>query len=94
MEPQYEALLAAGRTQWRAGERVRFYKAQSGEAVWLPDEADDVSPIAVEEELEGEGTEAAAGLRSASVSTTILERRDYDIEHYLHILSQQTKPLG
>ena len=27
-EAQYEALLAAGRTQWRAGERVRFYRSQ------------------------------------------------------------------
>jgi len=36
-EAQYEALLAAGRTQWRAGERVRFYRAQHGAPVWLPD---------------------------------------------------------
>jgi len=86
MEPQYEALLAAGRTQWRAGERVRFYKAQSGEAVWLPDEADDISPIADEKEFEDEGTEAAADLRSPSVSTAALERRDYDVAHYLRIL--------
>jgi DNA polymerase I len=86
MEPQYEALLAAGRNQWRAGERVRFYKAQTGEAVWLPDEADDISPIVDEEEFEKEGTEAAADLRPSSVSTAALERRDYNIAHYLRIL--------
>jgi hypothetical protein len=51
-EAQYEALLAAGRTQWRAGERVRFYRAQHGASVWLPDEADDASPIQDEEEAD------------------------------------------
>ncbi len=84
-DPQYEALLAAGRTQWRAGERVRFYKAQRG-AVWLPDEADDISPIADEEELEGEGMEMVENLRLPSVSAASMEWRDYDVEHYLRIL--------
>src|SRR5215469_1079750 len=51
-EAQYEALLAAGRTQWRAGERVRFYRSQQGVPVWLPDEADDASPISEEEEAD------------------------------------------
>src|SRR5713101_6990900 len=51
-EAQYEALLAAGRTQWRTGERVRFYRAQQGVPVWLPDEADDASPISDEEEAD------------------------------------------
>jgi len=36
-EAAYKALLAAGRTQWRAGERVRFYRAENGASVWLPD---------------------------------------------------------
>lgn len=40
-EAAYEALLAAGRTQWRAGERVRFYRAANGQAVWLPDRTED-----------------------------------------------------
>ena len=38
-EAAYEALLTAGRTQWRAGERVRHYRAAAGTAVWLPDES-------------------------------------------------------
>jgi hypothetical protein len=84
MEPQYETLLAAGRTQWRAGERVRFFKAESGEAVWLPDEADDVSPIADEEEM----TEALVELQSPSVPAAALERRDYNVEYYLRLLLQ------
>src|SRR6266540_2671928 len=40
-ESPYEALLAAGRTTWRLGERVRFYKAADGTTVWLPDVADE-----------------------------------------------------
>jgi DNA polymerase elongation subunit (family B) len=40
-EAAYEALLAAGRTQWSPGERVRCYRAQDGGYVWLPDETDE-----------------------------------------------------
>ncbi len=36
-EAAYEALLGAGRSEWRAGERVRFYRAATGAPVWLPD---------------------------------------------------------
>ena len=36
-EAAYEALLGAGRTTWRVGERVRFYRAATGAAVWLPE---------------------------------------------------------
>jgi len=36
-EAAYEALLAAGRTQWRVGERVRFYRAATGVPTCLPD---------------------------------------------------------
>jgi len=35
-EAAYEALLNAGRTTWRVGERVRFYQAAKGTSVWLP----------------------------------------------------------
>ncbi|NJN17620.1 MAG: DNA polymerase [Oscillochloris sp.] len=37
-ESAYEALLAAGRTTWTPGERVRFYRAEGGGAALLPDE--------------------------------------------------------
>jgi DNA polymerase, archaea type len=84
-EAQYEALLAAGRTQWRAGERVRFYRAQQGVPVWLPDEADDASPISDEEEAdEVEGSEES--LFSVASPTQLTERRDYDSEHYVRVL--------
>ncbi len=83
-EAQYEALLAAGRTQWRAGERVRFYRSQQGAPVWLPDEADDASPISDEEADEVEESEET--LFSAASTTPLTDRRDYDIEHYVRVL--------
>ena len=84
-EAQYEALLAAGRTQWRAGERVRFYRAQHGSPVWLPDEADDASPISDEEDVdEIEGS--VEPLFSAASAAPLIERRDYDSEHYVRVL--------
>ena len=84
-EAQYEALLAAGRKQWRAGERVRFYRSQQGVPVWLPDEADDASPISDEEQAdEAEASEQL--VLSAAPSPSLTDRRDYDIEHYLRIL--------
>ena len=39
-EAPYEALIAAGRTGWRVGERVRFYRAEGNQAVWIHDEPD------------------------------------------------------
>ena len=39
-EAAYEALLAAGRTRWAPGERVRFYRARGGIHVWLPEDDD------------------------------------------------------
>ena len=84
-EAQYEALLAAGRTQWRAGERVRFYRSQQGMPVWLPDEADDASPISDEEE----GDEVDGNVESlnhAASDVPMSERKDYDCEHYVRVL--------
>ncbi|MFT3764209.1 MAG: DNA polymerase domain-containing protein [Minicystis sp.] len=46
-EAPYEALLAAGRARWSAGDRVRYYRAQRG-YVWLPDEEDDAASAAAE----------------------------------------------
>lgn len=69
-EPQYEALLAAGRSHWSPGERVRFYRAADGSFVWLPDAADEPS-----------GADPAPDERAA-----IAARRDYAVEHYLQVL--------
>jgi DNA polymerase elongation subunit (family B) len=86
-EAQYEALLVAGRKQWRAGERVRFYRASRGKSIWLPDEADDASPISDEEEHEDEVEASEQSLfPAASTAPPLTDRRDYDSEHYLRIL--------
>jgi DNA polymerase, archaea type len=84
-EAQYEALLAAGRKQWRAGERVRFYRSQPGGPIWLPDEADDASPISDEEEAD-EVEESEEALLSAPSAPPLADRRDYDSEHYIRVL--------
>lgn len=84
LEPQYEALLAAGRKQWQAGERVRFFRARNDKVVWLPDEADDISPLVEEESEEEEFTM----MEQSPVLTHPTERRDYDVAHYLKVLRQ------
>jgi DNA polymerase I len=83
-EAQYEALLAVGRTQWRSGERVRFYRSQKGIPVWLPDEADDASPISEDEADEVEESDELPF--SAASTAPLTDRRDYDSEHYVRVL--------
>jgi DNA polymerase I len=85
-EQAYEALLAAGRTKWTPGERVRFYRAQSGVPVWIPDENDEITF--------GESREAKARVDEREQHTLRLpvdpdevkNRRDYDVDHYLRVL--------
>ena len=84
-EAQYEALLTAGRTQWLAGERVRFYRSQQGAPIWLPDEADDASPISDEEDAD-EVEESDELPFSAASTAPLADRRDYDSEHYVRVL--------
>jgi DNA polymerase elongation subunit (family B) len=81
-EPQYEALLAAGRTRWSRGERVRFYRAQGGGYVWLPDEPDETAGNEGWEEGEGE-TETVVNRTGPE---NLDDRRDYDIDNYLQTL--------
>ncbi|HUS14636.1 MAG TPA: DNA polymerase domain-containing protein [Chloroflexia bacterium] len=74
-EGPYEALLAAGRTAWEAGDQIRYYRAQGGRFVWLPDEPD----APPEESDEGRAVDPSA--------PPVTERpRDYDVPHYLHVL--------
>jgi DNA polymerase I len=85
-EQAYEALLAAGRTKWVPGERVRFYRAVGGASVWIPDESEDISFDDVE------GAEGRAG--EHKLNEPLLpnhagegkDRRNYDVEHYLRVL--------
>jgi len=85
-EQAYEALLAAGRTKWVPGERVRFYRAVGGTSVWIPDESED---IALDDVEEGEGRAGEHKLNEPLLSSPTGARkdlRDYDVEHYLRVL--------
>ena len=82
-EQAYEALLAAGRVKWAPGERVRFYHAQGGASIWLPDESEEIA-FGETEDPKGKADEHRAlhpGHRH-----TMKNRHDYDIEHYLRVL--------
>jgi DNA polymerase, archaea type len=89
-EPQYEALLAAGRARWYPGERVRFYRTRHKAYVWLPDEAQETT---LRGEWEDE-TAPAGDARSLApqpgagdgTHKDVTNRRDYDVEHYLNVL--------
>lgn len=43
-EAPYEAMLAAGRTEWSIGDRVRVYRTSRGEAALVLEPDDDVTP--------------------------------------------------
>jgi len=81
-EPQYEALLSAGRAQWNVGERVRFYRAQGGVYTWLPEETDD-APLAADDLEDGDEPETAV---SFDDTASVADRRDYHVDHYLRVL--------
>ncbi|GAC1684537.1 MAG: DNA polymerase domain-containing protein [Ktedonobacteraceae bacterium] len=84
-EPQYEALLNAGRTRWFPGERVRFYRSQTKKYVWLPEETEEAAighDWGEENEHEGEASEG----NISSLSEEVANRRDYDVDHYLRVL--------
>jgi DNA polymerase I len=86
-EPQYEALLSAGRTSWEPGERVRFYRTRSGAFVWLPDEQEEASAVLdSEDEAEEEDTMPMYAAARAP-QETMDDRRDYDVEYYLQQLA-------
>jgi hypothetical protein len=72
-ELPYESKLAAGRTAWPLGERVRVYRAVRNGAGWVP------TPDTAEPE-EG-GTVGRAG-------APVEDPRDYDAEYYVRLLRQ------
>ena len=86
-EQAYEALLAAGRTKWAPGERVRFYRASGGASIWVPDESEDISFDEAEEPAAGAGEIGEPGEPARlSGAGDAKNRRDYDVEHYLRVL--------
>ncbi|MBK9714719.1 MAG: ribonuclease H-like domain-containing protein [Kouleothrix sp.] len=74
-EASYEALIAAGRTSWHAGERIRFYRAADGTSALLPDTGDELAGDTGEDEQTDDARARAAE-----------EPRDYDAAHYLQVL--------
>ena len=86
-EPQYEALLAAGRERWFPGERVRFYRARGKAYIWLPETSEDTSidqNRAQNDNAQGDGKQK--GHTAPSMRELVGNRRDYDVEHYLNVL--------
>lgn len=72
-EAPYEAMLAAGRTHWRVGKRVRFYRTAEGTLALLPD---------ADEQQLGDAEAAEKGGTRATTAAS----RGYDVAHYLHVL--------
>ncbi len=92
----YESLLAAGRTRWYPGERVRYYRTRNKKYVWLPDENEEASvdrgwesesiiqaPEGAIDDMQNPTTEPNDSL---SPRRAIADRRDYDANHYIQVL--------
>lgn len=84
-EQAYEALLAAGRTKWAPGERVRFYRSSGGTAIWLPDESEEISFGEAEDTTQANGRRPPRPV-SPGHAGNAKYAHDYDIEHYLRVL--------
>jgi DNA polymerase I len=80
-EAPYEALLAAGRTTWHVGERVRFYRAANGTTEWLPDISDEET-IDEEDEENDQDVDVPVG---EEPQVRADDRHDYDISNYLQV---------
>jgi DNA polymerase, archaea type len=95
-EPQYEALLAAGRKRWYPGERVRYYRTRARSYAWLPDENEEASVDRgwESESMSQKSEQVVTDLLNHSSDTntstspraSIADRRDYDVDHYVQVL--------
>jgi DNA polymerase, archaea type len=85
-EQAYEALLAAGRTKWTPGERVRFYRALGGASVWVPDESEEITFEEAGEAGVRAGRQEQNALLLLSYQDEVTDRHGYDVEHYLRVL--------
>ncbi len=95
-EPQYEALLAAGRTRWYPGERVRYYRTRDKRYVWLPDENEEAyvdrgwesgSISQKSSQISGNIPDTFNDVKAlSSPRAAIADRRDYDVNHYIQVL--------
>jgi DNA polymerase, archaea type len=95
-EPQYEALLAAGRTHWYPGERVRYYRTRNRTFVWLPDENEEatvdrgwvsqaITQVPKRDALEVKYLSSEKD-DSPLPDVVLADRRDYDVNHYIQVL--------
>ena len=90
-ELSYEAVLASGRTEWTAGERVRVYRATRGKSRLVTDDDDDTDEDASGGDAETPPRFEAAARRPAGTqagdgAAAAADPRDYDVEHYLRVL--------
>lgn len=95
-ESSYEALIGAGRREWRVGEHIRYYRSKTGLPVWLKEAeaeeedqttetGDDGDAFDDEEDLSQVGLNTAPG-GSRPVGGAGA-RADYDIEYYVRVLN-------
>jgi DNA polymerase, archaea type len=85
-EQAYEALLAAGRTKWTSGERVRFFRALGGVSIWIPDESEEISFDAAGASEVNVDEHKPHEFLFPIQPINVKNRRDYDVEHYLRVL--------
>ena len=89
-------MLAAGRTRWYPGERVRYYRTRGKTYIWLPDENEEASvdrgwesePISQESRrVTGDIPNTLSDANApSSTRAAIADRRDYDVNHYIQAL--------
>jgi DNA polymerase elongation subunit (family B) len=85
-EAAYEALLKAGRVHWYPGERVRFYRTNGKGYVWLPAENEE-APVSDDWRARASGERPATLPETTTKRADILNRRDYDSEYYIRLLT-------
>ncbi|HMO56492.1 MAG TPA: DNA polymerase domain-containing protein [Roseiflexaceae bacterium] len=87
-EGPYEALLAAGRSDWQPGERVRYYTAEGGGYVWLPDEREGEEAAGLDERRDYDVAHYTAALLSSYASRL---RKAFTVEDFDQIFRQDAQ---
>ncbi|MBN9389237.1 MAG: ribonuclease H-like domain-containing protein [Chloroflexi bacterium] len=91
-EAPYEALIAAGRREWRVGERIRFYRNKDGQPIYLKESDFEEEDQSTEGEEDGETFEEVQEITSLEMVSPHLNPRppaaksDYDVDYYVKVL--------